>query len=207
MAKAPRIKATVGPFTFAYPHLTAPDTEGQYADNKYKVDGIEAPTSDAMKRAKKVVADAVKELGLPKGAMLPLKEQTAKNDKGFPEPTGDLLFRAKSQFAPMLVDSRGKPIEGNALAKLKVGAGSRGLLQGYFSTYVAAGKPGMSFTLTGVQLLSVVSNGGGAEFSAWEGEGGFTMDDDDAGGDGLQLGPDTDEDDDASVGDGGILDI
>src|SRR3546814_1635590 len=40
MAKKPRIQATVGPFTFAYPHLTAPDSEGTYADNKYKVDGV-----------------------------------------------------------------------------------------------------------------------------------------------------------------------
>src|SRR3546814_1521768 len=45
MAKKPRIQATVGPFTFAYPHLTAPDSEGTYADNKYKVDGVVDPTS------------------------------------------------------------------------------------------------------------------------------------------------------------------
>src|SRR3546814_20556348 len=49
MAKKPRIQATVGPFTFAYPHLTAPDSEGTYADNKYKVDGVVDPTSPAGK--------------------------------------------------------------------------------------------------------------------------------------------------------------
>jgi len=211
MARSPRIKGTVGPFVFAYPHLTAPDSEGKYADNKYKVDGIAAPTSEAMKRAKAVVADAMKQLGAPKGAMLPLKQETAKNEKsGKREPTGNLMFRAKSQYAPAIVDAQGKPIPDKVLKNLTIGAGSEGLLQGYFQEYEMKGEPGVSFTLTGIQLLKLVKGGKGtADFGAYEG-GGFSIEDELDGEDasGLDLGLDDEgSSDDADEGDGGILDI
>lgn len=220
MAKSPRVKATVGPFTFAYPHLTSPDTEGKFADNKYKVDGIEAPTSDAMKRAKKVVASAAKELGVPTDATLPLAKETEKAESGKREPTGNLRFRTKSQFAPAIVDASGKPIPDKVLAKLNIGPGSEGLIQGYFQAYeltvtervngekVTTKEPGMSFTLTGIQLLKLVKGGSSqADFAAYEG-GGFTLDtadladdDDDADDDdGLAAGLDEDADSD----DGGL---
>lgn len=179
MAKNQRIPAKLGPFVFAYPHLTSPDSTGQYADNKYKVDGIGDPKGPAMKATKAAVESAVKELGVPKGAMLPLKQEMAKDASGNKQPTGNHLFRSKSQFAPAIVDASGKPIPPKKLAKMKIGAGSEGLLEGYFSDYVAAGKPGVSFTLTGVQLIKLVAVGGGsATFGAYEG-GGFTVDDDD----------------------------
>jgi hypothetical protein len=222
MAKSPRIKATVGPFVFAYPHLTAPDSEGKYADNKYKVDGIAAPTTDAMKRAKVVIADAMKQLGSPKNANLPLKQETAKNDQGKREPTGNLMFRTKSQFPPAIVDASGKPIPDKVLKGLTIGAGSEGLLQGYFSSYeltvterdkdgnkVTTKEPGVSFTLTGVQLIKLVKGGKGtADFAAYEG-GGFSIDDEDTG-DVNDLGLDLDDAEDTppfDEGDGGILDI
>src|SRR3546814_7401102 len=81
MAKKPRIQATVGPFTFAYPHLTAPDSEGTYADNKYKVDGVVDPTSPAGKAVQAEVSKALKALGLGKDAQLPLKKQTARTKR------------------------------------------------------------------------------------------------------------------------------
>src|SRR3546814_6233385 len=64
--------------------------------------------------------------------------------------------------------------------------------------------PGLSFTLTGVQIIKRVKGGGGAEFGAYEG-GGFTYeggdsDDDDE----LNIGSDSDEGED---GDNGGLDI
>jgi hypothetical protein len=55
------------------------------------------------------------------------------------------------------------------LRKMKIGAGSTGLLQGYFEAYemqvkeridgemVTTAVPGISFTLTGVQLLSAAA--------------------------------------------------
>src|SRR3546814_7705894 len=79
----------------------------------------------------------------------------------------------------------GKPIPEKQRKSLKIGAGSEGLIQGYFSDYVMTVKervdgemvtsevPGLSFTLTGVQIIKLVKGGGGAEFGAYEG-GGFT---------------------------------
>src|SRR3546814_3534410 len=97
MAKKPRIPATVGPFTFAYPHLTAPDSEGTYADNKYKVDGVVDPTSPAGKAVQAEVSKALKALGLGKDAQLPLKKQTEKDEKGKKVTTGKLVYRTKSE--------------------------------------------------------------------------------------------------------------
>src|SRR3546814_13459062 len=86
------------------------------------------------------------------------------------------------------------------LKSLKIGAGSEGLIQGYFSDYVMTVKervdgemvtsevPGLSFTLTGVQIIKLVKGGGGAEFGAYEG-GGFTYE-----------GGDSDDDDELNIG-------
>src|SRR3546814_13012252 len=123
MAKKPRIQATVGPFTFAYPHLTAPDSEGTYADNKYKVDGVVDPTSPAGKAVQAEVSKALKALGLGKDAQLPLKKQTEKDEKGKKVPTGKLVFRTKSQYAPVIADVTGKPIPEKQLKSLTIGAG------------------------------------------------------------------------------------
>lgn len=216
MAKSPTIKGTFGPFTFAYPHLTAPDTEGKFADNKYKVDGIGDPASAPMKALKAALTAACKELGVPKGANLPLKaEMGPKDDKGVKKPTGQHMFRTKSKFAPAIVDASGKPIKASVLAKLKIGAGSTGILQGYFQAYVlqvrekvdgvvqTVEEPGVSFTLTGVQLISVVAGqGGGADFGAYEG-GGYSADDSDVDDDADDIQPDTGPD----AGDDGDLDI
>src|SRR3546814_9771340 len=78
-------------------------------------------------------------------------------------------------------------------------SGSEGLIQGYFSDYVMTVKervdgemvtsevPGLSFTLTGVQIIKLVKGGGGAEFGAYEG-GGFTYE-----------GGDSDDDDELNI--------
>lgn len=210
MAKKPRIYGTFGPFVFAYPHITSPDSEGQYADNKYKVDAIGAPTSDGMKKAQAALADALKQFGLPKGdTLLPIKREVSKGDDGKKTETGNLLFRTKSQYAPTIVDASGNPIADRLLKKLKIGAGSEGLIEGYFSPYETTEKvkdsktgktetvtvTGISFTLTGVQLIKLVKGGtGGSSFGAYQG-GGFNAAD--------MLG---DDDDDTTDGDAGSSD-
>ena len=68
-----RIPGTFGPFTFGYPHLTSPDSEGKFADDKYKVDGIGAPTDKAMVALETALKAAAKTLSVKlKGANLPL---------------------------------------------------------------------------------------------------------------------------------------
>lgn len=213
MAKKPRIYGTYGPFVFAYPHITSPDSEGKYADNKYKVDAIGDPNGPAMTKAQEACAEALKAFGLPKkGTLLPLKKEQTKNDDGKKEDTGKLLFRSKSQYAPVVVDAQGNPIPEKILKKLKIGAGSEGLIEGYFSPYETTEKvrnadgemetvtvTGVSFTLTGVQLIKLVKGGsGGSSFGAYEG-GGFSAsdlagDDDDDDADGNAGGDDVDDD-------------
>lgn len=221
MARSPRITATVGPFVFAYPHLTSPDSEGKFADNKYKVDGICQPGSRGAKSAEEAVKSALKELGIPaKGAEIPLKKETEKDDSGKRKPTGNLMFRCKSQFAPAICDASGQALPPKALKSLKIGPGSEGLLQGYFSSYTRTEKikdadgnveevetNGISFTLQGVQLIKLVKGGAAqADFAAYEG-GGFTYEGgDDADEDG-DLDLSSDGGDDTSDGDDGGLDI
>lgn len=209
MAKKPRIYGTFGPFVFAYPHITSPDTEGTYADNKYKVDAVGAANSAGMVKAQEACAEALKAFGLPKkGTNLPIKRETVKNDAGKKEETGKLFLRSKSQYAPTVVDASGNPIADKVLKKLKIGAGSEGLIEGYFSPYETTERVkdketgevetittvGISFTLTGVQLIKLVKGGtGGSSFGAYEG-GGFSASD---------LAGDDDDDDDAAGDTGG----
>lgn len=223
MASQKRIAGTFGPFTFAYPHLTSPDSEGKYADDKYKVDGVGDPNTPEMKAVKAAIADAAKQLGIKivKGETnLPLlAEKGPKGDDGKKAPTGNVVLRGKSKFAPAIVDASGKPIPAKTLKRLKIGAGSEGLIQGYFGGYTMTVKErvdgvletreveGISFTLTGVQLLSVSAGNSGATFGAYEG-GGFSVDDID--GEGLDDGDDDLEpsaDDEPQDGDDGALDI
>lgn len=195
MDKKLRIPGTFGPFTFAYPHLTSPDSVGTYADDKYKVDGVAGANSAEIKAVKAAVVAAAKKIGITiekDVTNLPLADEKAKNDAGKKEATGNRLLRAKSQFAPAIVDATGKPIPDAKLAKLKIGAGSTGLIQGYFGGYSMTAKErvngkmteieveGISFTLTGIQLLSVSAGNNGATFGAYEG-GGYTVGDDDDG--------------------------
>jgi hypothetical protein len=218
MAKKPRIYATIGPFVFAYPHITSPDSEGKYADNKYKVDAVADPKSKAMVQAQDIVQNALKEFGLPKkGTNLPIKRETEKDENGKKTETGKLVLKAKSQYAPVVVDAKGNPIPEKALKKLKIGAGSEGLIEGFFAPYTTTEKvrnadgeletvetQGINFTLTGVQLVKLVKGGqGGSSFGAYEG-GGFSYDGDDEDEDdntsgGLDLDTDDDEDDEGGL--------
>jgi len=213
MAKKPRIYGTFGPFVFAYPHITSPDTEGTYADGKYKVDAIGDPASDGMVKAQAMCAEALKTFGLPKkGTNLPIKRETTKNEAGKKEETGKLFLRSKSQYAPAVVDAQGNPIDAKLLKKMKIGAGSEGLIEGYFSPYETTERVkdketgevetvttvGISFTLTGVQLIKLVKGGtGGSSFGAYSG-GGFSAAD---------MVGDDDDDDDGAAGDAGGDDV
>src|SRR3546814_16946589 len=81
------------------------------------------PTSPAGKAVQAEVSKALKALGLGKDAQLPLKKQTEKDEKGKKVPTGKLVFRTKSQYAPVIADVTGKPIPEKQLKSLKIGAG------------------------------------------------------------------------------------
>lgn len=211
MAKKPRIKATLGPFVLAYPYLTTPDTEGKYADNKYKTDAVEdAAYPKAIVQAKAALTDAAKQLGVNLKDVgpdnLPVKKEMEKDPNGGKKkvPTGKLLVRSKSQFAPAIVDAKGEPVAEKVLKNLKIGPGTIARLQGYFQDYEIKGEPGISFTLTGVQIIKLVQGGtGSADFDAYEDEdGGWSPDEAEGGWE-----PSDDSSDDQDSGDEGGLDI
>src|SRR3546814_3913965 len=70
-----------------------------------------SPTSPAGKAVQAEVSKALKALRLGKDAQLPLKKQTEKDEKGKKVPTGKLVFRAKSQYAPVIADVTGRSEE------------------------------------------------------------------------------------------------
>jgi hypothetical protein len=207
--KRPSLSVKFGPLTLSYPHLNAPDEK--FGESYYKADGVDEPNSAAMKQAKKILADAIKTFGLDADdCKLPLSRETIKDPNapaGTKKPkrieTGKLVLKGKTKKAPILVDANARPINPKAV---EIGGGSRAIIEGFLSPYNMKGDDGISFTVTGVQIIKLVEKGGGSSFTKYEGdEDAYVYDG--AAGDSLNIGSDSDDDDDQSQDDGGVLDI
>lgn len=207
--KRPSLSVKFGPLTLSYPHLNAPDEK--FGESYYKADGVDEPNSAAMKQAKKILADAIKTFGLDADdCKLPLSRETIKDPNapaGTKKPkrieTGKLVLKGKTKKAPILVDANARPINPKAV---EIGGGSRAIIEGFLSPYNMKGDDGISFTVTGVQIIKLVEKGGGSSFTKYEGdEDAYVYDG--AAGDSLNIGSDNDDDDDQSQDDGGVLDI
>ncbi|MBB3910114.1 DUF2815 family protein [Sphingomonas desiccabilis] len=208
MAKRPTIDATFGPLILSFPCLNEPDEKY----NVYTANGVEDPNSAAMKKAKAILADALKKFDLdPEEAKLPLVREMQK-DPNAPEgarkpkkvATGKLVLKSKSQRPPTLFDAAGKEIDPSTVS---VGGGTKALVQGFLAPYDMNGNEGISFTLTGVQIIDLKEKGGRkASFGAYEG-GGFTQDSASSAGADLNLGDDSDDSSDDATDDAGGLDI
>jgi hypothetical protein len=205
--KRPTLNAKFGPLTLSYPHLNTPDDK--FGEDVYKADGVEDPNSPAMKKAKAILADAIKQFGLdPKDCKLPLVKETQK-DPNAPEgtrkpkrvETGKLLLKAKTKRAPLLVDARAKAIDPKSV---EIGGGSVAYLEGFLSPYEMKGDEGISFTLTGVQIVKLVERRGNHSFTAIDDDDAYVAGEGSDAGDDLNLGSDSD---DADQDDGGVLDI
>ena len=206
MAKRPTIDATFGPFPLSFPHLTKPDEKY----NVYTANGVDDPNSAAMKAAKALIAKAIETFGLDaEGLKLPLTKEMVKDPKapeGAKKPkkiaSGKLVLKSKSQRAPALFDAKGNPIDPKAVNPR---GGTIARVQGFLSPYDMSGQEGISFTLTGVQIIKLVEGGFAAKFDAYEGEDGYTFD-----GNGSSFGSElniNDDDDDQAQDDAGGLDI
>jgi hypothetical protein len=202
MSAPKSITATFGPFTLSFPALNKPDDK--FGEPVYKADSVETPDNEAMKACQAVFKDAIKQFELDASTCgLPLSKETMKDpdDKSKKPkkiPTGKLILRAKSKRPPLVVDAAGNPID---MKKVFVNGGTRARIQGFLKPYDMSGKEGISFTLTGVQIIEMAERNG-ASFDAYEG--GYVHD---ASSDvELNIG----DDDDAAPepkGDGGVLDI
>lgn len=212
MAKRPTIDVTFGPFPLSFPNITAPDDKYDV----YTANGVDDPNSAAMKQAKAILADALKTFDLdPAEAKLPLVKEM-KKDPNSPAnarkpkkiATGKLVLKSKSQRPPAVFDSKGREINPKGL---DIRGGTLARVQGFLSPYDMNGNEGISFTLTGVQIIKLAegrASAGFGEYQTDDGEG-FTISgnaDDD-----LQLGADDVDNQDPGVDeaedDGGVLDI
>lgn len=205
--KRPTLNAKFGPLVLSYPHLNEPDDK--FGEDYYKADGVEDPNSPAMKKAKAILADACKQFNLdPKDTKLPLVKETKKDPdapagakKAKRVETGKLLLKAKTKRAPIVVDAKAKPVN---MSQVEPGGGTIAYLEGFLSPYEMKGEDGISFTLTGVQIVKLVEKRGNHSFSALDDEDAF-VGDELGGDDDLNIGSDSGDDQDE--GDGGVLDI
>lgn len=210
MAKRPTIDVTFGPFLLSFPNITAPDEKYDV----YTANGVGDPNSPEMKKAKAALADALKQFDLdPESAKLPLVKEMTK-DPNAPAnarkpkkiATGKLVLKSKSQRPPAIFDSQGREVSPKGL---EVRGGTLARVQGFLAPYDMNGNEGISFTLTGIQIIRLSQGRKAAGFDAFDafedGEG-FTISGD--AGDDLPLGNDgEDEDNGADQDDSGGLDI
>lgn len=124
-----------------YPHLIEPDTKGQFADNKYKVDLI--LTKQELSDLKKKFIEAS---GLTEKNKFPFGVD--KEDENI------MFLKLKSEFKPLLMDKNGMDLPVDA--KVSIGAGSKIRAIAELYPYNVAGQKGLSLRLKSIQIVSLV---------------------------------------------------
>jgi hypothetical protein len=147
--------------TFVHPKISQPDTQGEFADNKYKTYlALDAQDMASFKSQLDAIAKA--ETFKVKQPKMPFKTLT----------DGREVIRATSAFKPLAFDARKQPIREDAV----IGGGSTGRISVEVYNY----DKGLSLRLKKVQVIDLKSWGGADEFD--EVDDGFgTSDEDDAG--------------------------
>lgn len=131
-----KIKFT-SPFGVArYPHLSAPDTKGKYADDKWKTKLVLPLGSPEAQAAKAAIDEAFVTLGSPFGkkGYLPYVEDDDANE---------LILIAKTSYAPAIFDAKG-----NAAKGVQIGGGSVLRMMGNLVAF----EKGISLQLNQVQI-------------------------------------------------------
>jgi hypothetical protein len=213
MAKRPTINATFGPLLLSFPKITAPDEKfGVYSAN-----AVGDPGSKEIKAAQAIIDKAMATFELdPEDAKTPLSMETRKDPDHDPNSrkkpkriqTGKMILKSKSKQPPAVFDSKGREINPKGL---DIRGGTRARVQGYLAPYDVNGNEGISFTLTGIQIIEMAKSNRGGGFEQYEDEDGegWTMGAEE---EGLGLADDDDESpEDAPEapedGDDGDLDI
>lgn len=141
-----------------YPHITEKDTGHQYSSGKYDTQII---------LSKEDAAPLVKQLqDLLKEEMPKLKDPKVPYKI---DDEGNYVFKAKSEYQPVLIDARGKTME-KVPAGLRIRGGSTIRIAGAVNVY----DKGVSLWLNQVQIINLAS--GEVAFEA-DDEGGFSADD------------------------------
>lgn len=144
-----------------YPWINKPDTQFD-ANGQYKVN-LRLKKSEAEPLIKSIKAAANDAFGdKAKSATLPII-----ND----EETGDIIFKTKSKYQPLVVDSTGATIPSHSLPAIF--GGSELLLSGTVFPYNAGGRHGVALQLGGVQIVNLSENANTVGIQFGEVEGGF----------------------------------
>lgn len=162
--KFPVVVSPTGVAAFSY--LSKPDTEGKYADNKFKVtlvlDGD--ANVDAIKKA---CLEAARIEWGPKINMKQVRMPITDGDtKGKEEFEGKLLLVAKSKYQPTLVDRKRE-----ALAEgVNIFTGDMIKISGCCIPYTASGQKGVTVQLRAVMLVEKRATAGNAagDFAGFE---------------------------------------
>lgn len=139
-----------------FPHLIEPDTKGQFADNKYKVDLILTK----------------EELAVLKKKFIEVTGLTDKNRFPFgvdKENENVMFLKLKSKHKPLLMDADGMDIPVDA--KVSIGGGSKLRVIAEVYPYNTAGQKGVSLRMKSVQIISLVE---GARLGFDKVEGGYS---------------------------------
>lgn len=141
-----------------YPHITEKDTGHQYSSGKYDT-RIIIKKEDAAPLVEQLNAIVKEEMPKLKDPKLPFKV----------DEDGNYVFKAKSEYQPVLIDARGKKLE-KVPAGLRIRGGSTIRIAGAVNVY----DKGVSLWLNQVQIINLVSDE--VAFDADE-QGGFSADD------------------------------
>lgn len=142
-----------------FPKINEPDTKGEYADGKYKIEVVlnEANTKLYKKELHDVAARIFPGV---KGVRIPMK--TAKD--------GTISFIFKSKDKPMILDAKKNKLP----PEVVVGAGSSVRVAGSLAKYEKGPNKGITAYLSAVQVVELVE--GGSMAKLFDVEDGFVAD-------------------------------
>ena len=159
MAKRTYVRLTTATTTASYSYLREPDSGREFSDDKYKTTLLIDKSDEAglaiIRDACKKAADAEWPDGIPSGLKTPLRDGAEKADKD-PDLANYFIVTFKSQNAPQLYDSQGKPLAGD----INIYSGDQVRVAGAAGAYIAGGSKGVTLYLNGVQLVEKKAMGG-----------------------------------------------
>lgn len=151
-AKKTYTKTVVGAGSAAFVHLAEPDTEGEYADNKYKITLLIDKDSPEAERFEKLCKKAgADEFPKAKSVKLPLRDGDEKEQEHF---HGKYMLTAKTKKQPTTVDGKKQKVPADLIKPGDIVKVSVTL-----NPCKVSGKPTVALWLNGVQLIEKVNNG------------------------------------------------
>ena len=160
-AKTPQAKLATTVGMAHYTYLDQPDTEGQYADGKFKITVSFAADDPFVAKLEEQIAKLAAEHwgdAIPRKANMLLKDDQDTPNEAF---AGRVFFRAKSAKQPPMVDAKNAPIPSN----VKIFSGDLVRVGITLAVYDGAQK-GVTAYLDAVKLIEKRGSTGGSTNAA-----------------------------------------